>query len=73
MPKSNPFKWRHYQPEIILLCVRWYLTYPLSYREVAEMANERFVLQKLGKDTNRITMMSLSLARGQGEAHWRIG
>jgi len=20
MPKSNPFKWRHYQPEIILLC-----------------------------------------------------
>jgi len=24
MPKSNPFKWRH-QPEIILLCVRWYL------------------------------------------------
>ncbi|MBV8887721.1 MAG: DUF29 family protein, partial [Chroococcidiopsidaceae cyanobacterium CP_BM_RX_35] len=22
MSKSNPFKWRHYQPEIILLCVR---------------------------------------------------
>ena len=30
MPKSNPFKWRHYQTEIILLCVRWYLTYPMS-------------------------------------------
>lgn len=41
MPKSNPFKWRHYEPEIILLCVRWYLTYPLSYRQVAEMVNER--------------------------------
>lgn len=41
MPKSNPFKWRHYQPEIILLCVRWYLNYPLSYRQVAEMVNER--------------------------------
>jgi len=41
MPKSNPFKWRHYQPEVILLCVRWYLTYPLSYRQVAEMVNER--------------------------------
>ncbi len=37
MSKSNPFKWRHYQPEIILLCVRWYLAYPLSYRQVAEM------------------------------------
>lgn len=41
MPKLNPFKWRHYEPEIILLCVRWYLTYPLSYRQVAEMVSER--------------------------------
>jgi hypothetical protein len=24
LTKSNPFKWRHYQPEIILLCMRWY-------------------------------------------------
>ena len=37
----TPTKWRHYVPEIILLCVRWYLTYPLSYRQVAEMVNER--------------------------------
>ncbi len=41
MSKSNPFKWRHYGPEIVLLCVRWYLSYPLSYRQVAEMVNER--------------------------------
>lgn len=41
MSKFNCFKWRHYEPEIILLCVRWYLTYPLSYRQVAEMVNER--------------------------------
>ena len=41
MSKSNLFKWRHYQPEIILLCIRWYLTYPLSYRQVAEMISER--------------------------------
>jgi len=41
MSKFNPFKWRHYQPEIILLCVRWYLTYPLSYRQVAGMVSER--------------------------------
>ncbi len=39
-PKS-PFKWRHYQSDIILLCVRWYLSYPLSYRQVMEMVNER--------------------------------
>jgi transposase-like protein len=41
MPKSKEFKWRHYEPEIILLCVRWYLTYPLSYRQVAEMVLKR--------------------------------
>ena len=41
MSKANLFKWRHYESEIILLCVRWYLTYPLSYRQVAEMVNER--------------------------------
>ncbi len=41
MNSSSPFKWRHYQPEIILRCIRWYLSYPLSYRQVAEMVNER--------------------------------
>lgn len=41
MNPSSPFKWRHYQSDVILLCVRWYLGYPLSYRQVAEMVNER--------------------------------
>ncbi len=41
MIKSDPYKWRHYQAEIILRSVRWYLSYPLSYRQVAEMLNER--------------------------------
>jgi transposase-like protein len=35
------FKWKHYQPEIIMLCCRWYLKYPLSYRNLEEMMNER--------------------------------
>ena len=37
----NPFKWRHYQAESILRCVRWYLSYPLSYRQITEIVNER--------------------------------
>ena len=41
MNSKTPFKWRHYQSEVILLCVRWYLSYPLSYRQVMEMVNER--------------------------------
>ena len=41
MTSKSPFKWRHYLPEIILMCVRWYLRYPLSYRDLAEMMRER--------------------------------
>src|ERR1035437_3987287 len=38
---SNSFKWKHYEGEIILLNVRWYLKYPLSYRNLKEMMIER--------------------------------
>ena len=31
------FKWKHYQSDIIILCVRWYLKYPLSYRNLQEI------------------------------------
>lgn len=40
MPE-NIFKWKHYKSDIILLCVRWYLKYPLSYRNLVEMMVER--------------------------------
>ena len=38
---QHPFKWRQFQPEIIVLCVRWYLRYALSYRDLEEMMLER--------------------------------
>ena len=41
MENQNPFKWRHFEAEIILLCVRWYLRYALSYRDLEEMMLER--------------------------------
>src|SRR5436853_353360 len=41
MDTSQTFKWRHFQAEIILLCVRWYLRYPLTYRDLEEMMGER--------------------------------
>src|SRR5687767_15008664 len=43
MGDSRPelFRGRHFQDEIIVLCVRWYLRYPLSYRNVEEMMAER--------------------------------
>jgi transposase-like protein len=41
MEATKSFKWRHFQGEIILLCVRWYLRYGLSYRDLEEMMAER--------------------------------
>jgi hypothetical protein len=42
MCQSRPalFRGRHFQGEIIVLCVRWYLRYPLSYRDLEEMRAE---------------------------------
>ncbi|PEA06960.1 IS6 family transposase [Bacillus cereus] len=41
MSKPSAFKWKHYQPDIILLTVRWYLRYNLSFRDLVEMMEER--------------------------------
>ncbi|HEY9284953.1 MAG TPA: IS6 family transposase [Pyrinomonadaceae bacterium] len=38
---KSPFKWRHFEPSVILLCVRWYCRYQLSYRDLEEMMRER--------------------------------
>jgi len=35
------FSGRHYPPFIILQCVRWYVSYALSYRNIEEMMTER--------------------------------
>lgn len=35
------FKWRHFHKSAILLVVRWYLAYALSYRDIEEMMLER--------------------------------
>ena len=43
MRKNRPavFRGRHFEDEIIILCVRWYLRYSLSYRDLEEMMAER--------------------------------
>src|ERR1700726_696961 len=35
------FKWRHFEPDMILLAVGWYLRFSLSYRDVEELLGER--------------------------------
>ena len=35
------FKWKHFQKGIILMAVRWYVAYALSYRNIEELMAER--------------------------------
>jgi transposase-like protein len=41
--RSALFRGRHFRDEIIVLCLRWHLRYPLSYRNLEEMMAERSV------------------------------
>src|SRR6202049_1446640 len=41
VPVEELFKGRHFTQEIGVICVRWYLSYKLSYRDLVSMMNER--------------------------------
>lgn len=38
---KNLFKYKHFKAEFIILSIRWYLKYPLSYKNLSEMLLER--------------------------------
>src|SRR5947199_3207967 len=69
---KSPFKWRHFEPTIILLCVRWYCRYQLSYRDLEEMMRERGLIvdhttvfrwvQKYAPEINKRIRLHLKLA-----------
>jgi len=44
------FKGRHHQRDIILQCVRWYVAYSLSYRDLEELMQERGNAFPIGND-----------------------
>jgi transposase-like protein len=41
--RDRIYRRRRYPPEVIELCVRWYITYRLSYRDLVAMMAERRV------------------------------
>src|SRR5471032_2144696 len=41
MSDDELFKGRHFDREIIILCVRWYLRFKLSFQDLVEMMAER--------------------------------
>lgn len=44
MARDPIYRRRRFQPEIIEQCVRWYVTYRLSYRDLAQMMAEREIV-----------------------------
>jgi hypothetical protein len=40
-PRPALFRGRHFEDQIIILCVRWYLRYCLTYRDLEELMAER--------------------------------
>src|SRR5882724_9783219 len=41
VPTEELFKGRHFDREILVLCVRWYLSFKLSFRDLVAMMSER--------------------------------
>ena len=61
------FEGRHFDREVIVLCVRWYLRFKLSYRDLVEMMAERGL--SLAHTTIMrwcVTMVRSSNAAGSG-------
>ena len=44
VPKDIIYRRRRFDSDVIELCVRWYLTYLLSYRDVVAMMADRGVV-----------------------------
>jgi len=71
-----PFKWRLFAGDVMPLCVRWYLRYAMSYRDVEELARERGLsgnhttvfrwVQRYGSELDRRCRPSLC---GRGSHH----
>ena len=63
MPHRDPFKGHRFPKDVILLAVRWYCRFPLSYRDVRDLLAERGItvdaatifrwVQKLGPEIRK--------------------
>ena len=74
VPTEGLFKGRHFDQEIVVLCVRWYLSFKLSFRDLVAMMNERGV--GLAHSNPEVGAALHSGIREAMEAirahHWRI-
>jgi hypothetical protein len=66
------YRCRRLEPEIIELCVRWYLTYRLSYRDLVEMLAERGVTVSQSAGTLRRSSLRNLLGKIPPELSWSL-
>jgi putative transposase len=64
------FKGMRFPVEVILVCIRWYAAYPLSYRHLEEIMNERGVSVD-HSTVNRWAIRFLPLIETQSRKHKR--
>jgi transposase-like protein len=43
------FKGRHFDQEIVVLCVRWYLSFRRSFRDLVAMMSERGITAEMDR------------------------
>jgi hypothetical protein len=66
------FKGGHFERDVILWCVRWYVVYPISYRRLEEMMEERrrrsrpFHAQSLGGQIRAVAGSAISRPQASG-------
>ena len=72
------FAGRHFDREVIILCVRWYLRYKLSFRDLVEMMAERglnlahtTILRWVGRYTPEFVKRWNRFGRTAGRS-WRV-
>jgi hypothetical protein len=63
------FDGRHFDREIIILCVRWYLRYKLSLRDLVEMMSERGIVNLLMCGRMKTRRMRMPNLRGEAAQH----
>jgi hypothetical protein len=66
MSDPSPFKSRHFEAEIILCAVRWYLRYALSYRDVEELCTTAVCLSIIPRSFVGSNAMPPNWSNGAG-------
>ncbi len=75
---KDPFKRHRFPPEIILLAVRWYCRYPLSYRDVRDLLAERGIAVDAGTINRWVVKFGPEIAkrsfsrRGSRGLNWYV-